>query len=268
MNEQAAPVHTDYPIVSQLITGYDRPGSVVWTYREYGTTDWLLIYTLSGQGRFGFEGGQVIAQAGEMVLLRPRTRHDYGAESTPGQWERLWTHFHPLPHWRELLDWPEEAPGLMRLKLGDSDSRKKIVNRFFDAHRLANGALRRREQFAMNALEEVLLWCDAQNPQSGHAGLDVRVQQAMDYMCHNLREDISLALLAQVSGLSVSRLSHLFRQQFGTSPQGFLEQQRIRRAKQLLELTPRTIQDVAVEVGYNSPFYFSQRFKRHTGLSP
>jgi hypothetical protein len=31
---------------------------------------------------------QVIAQAGEMVLLRPRKRHDYGAESTTGQFQQ------------------------------------------------------------------------------------------------------------------------------------------------------------------------------------
>jgi AraC family transcriptional regulator of arabinose operon len=52
------------------------------------------------------------------------------------------------------------------------------------------------------------------------------------------------------------------------TPGQFLELQRLNRAKQLLELTPRTIQAIASEVGFDNPFYFTQRFKRQTGLSP
>jgi len=40
------------------------------------------------------------------------------------------------------------------------------------------------------------------------------------------------------------------------------------RAGQLLRLTPNPIKEIAMEVGYSDPFYFSLRFKRHTGLSP
>ncbi|HZP83521.1 MAG TPA: helix-turn-helix domain-containing protein [Chthonomonadaceae bacterium] len=255
--------HAHVPVVT---TGHDIYAYTTW--RSNGTNDWLLIYTLSGPARFGFEGGQIIAQPGDMVLIRPGTRHDYGPAVMPGRWERIYTHFHPRPEWHELLDWPEEAPGLMRLKLADPDIHQKIVARFLDQHRLASGGLPRKERFAMNALEEILLWCDTQNPRSAHARLDGRVHKAMEYLCAHLQEDIALATVAQVSGLSVSRLSYLFQQHLGLTPQQFLEQQRINRAKQLLDWTPRAVQEIAQEVGYNSPFYFSQRFKRHTGLSP
>jgi AraC family transcriptional regulator of arabinose operon len=259
---------TPHPAVSYLVTGHFREGSGYATWREHGTSDWLLIYTLGGLGRFGFEGGQIPAQAGDMVLLRPGTRHDYGVETTQRRWELLWTHFHPRPHWLEWLDWPATAPGLMRLTLEDAALRRRIAARFFEAHRLATGAQRRREALAMNALEEILLWCDQLNPQADSSRLDGRVQRAMDYLCLHLAAEITLDSVAEASGLSVSRLAHLFRSQVGMTPLQFLEIQRLNRARQLLELTPHTVQAIAAEVGFNSPFYFTLRFKRQTGLSP
>ena len=52
------------------------------------------------------------------------------------------------------------------------------------------------------------------------------------------------------------------------TPQQFLEQQRLDRARQLLELSGRSIGDIAADVGFDNPFYFTLRFKRLTGLSP
>ncbi len=261
---------TPHTAVAQIATGHfsEKTGYAAW--RTHGTDDWLLIATLGEQGRFGHESGQIVTETGDMVLLRPGTRHDYGVAREASAWELLWAHFQPRAHWHEWLNWPEAAPGLMCLSLRDMALREKAIARFFDAHHQAAGALRQREPFALNALEEVLLWCDLQNPLSEQQSppLDGRVREAMDYLCRNLQEKITLDTLAAVSGLSVSRLAHLFRAQVGTTPQQFLEMQRLSRAKQLLELTPRTIQSIASEVGFDNPFYFSLRFKQHTGLSP
>ncbi len=52
------------------------------------------------------------------------------------------------------------------------------------------------------------------------------------------------------------------------TPQQFLEQQRLARAQTLLARTSHSIGAIAAEVGFESPFYFTLRFKRHTGLAP
>jgi AraC family transcriptional regulator of arabinose operon len=181
----------------------------------------------------------------------------------------VWTHFLPRAPWLDWLGWPEAAPGLFHLDLNaDPAARENVARRLLDMHRLATGALPRRDLFALNALEEALLWCDAANPRSAQAKLDARVRAATEFLLQNLRETVPLDALARTVGLSVSRLSHLFRQQVGLTPQQFVERERITRAKQLLELTSRTVAAIAGEVGYENPFYFTLRFKRHTGLSP
>jgi len=254
-----------HPEVVHLVTGHFHETSGYESWRANGTNDWLLIATLDGGGRFGHNGGEFLALPGDLTLLRPGTRHDYGARDS---WELLWTHFHPRPDWSPWLIWPEAAPGLMRLTLREPVIRQKILTRFRDAHHLATGALRHRETFAMNALEEMLLWCDTQNPLSEQSRLDSRVREVMDYLVRRLAEPVTSHEMGAVSGLSSSRLSHLFRAQISLTPFQFLEGQRLNRAAQLLELTSRPVAAIAAEVGYENPFYFTLRFKRHTGLSP
>lgn len=265
---KAAQREAAQPEVAQLVTGHFQERTGYENWRRRGTTDWLLIATLSGAGRFGYEGGGITTVPGDLVLLRPHTRHDYGVAPEPGEWELLWTHFHPRLDWTPWLDWPEEAPGLMRLFLSDHALRCRVFDRFQEAHQLATGALRHRQTLAMNALEALLLWCDTQNPRSAQADIDPRVQEAMTYLCRHLAEQVCLEDLAPACGLSPSRLAHLFRRQVGLAPQQYLEGQRLQRARQLLELTPRPINQIAAEVGFENPFYFTLRFKRRTGLSP
>ena len=258
-------LETLHPEVVSLVTGYSHETTGYASWRKHGTRDWLLIATLSGSGRFGGVEGDFLTRLGDLTLLRPGTCHDYEATES---WELLWTHFHPRPDWQPWLNWPEESPGLMRLPLAEPVIRQKIFTRFRDAHHLATGALRHRETFALNALEEVLLWCDTQNPHSEQARLDPRVRQVIDHLVRCQAEPVSLSELCRLTDLSPSRLSHLFRAQIGLTPQQFHEGQRLRRAAQLLELTARPIAAIAAEVGYENPFYFTLRFKNHSGLSP
>ncbi len=256
------------PPYGHLLAGHFVEGRGYAVKRRRGTTDWLLIYTVAGHGRFGYDGGEYVTESGDFVLIRPGTPHDYGVDPSRNAWELLWTHFNPRVHWTELLSWPELTSGTMLLTHLPDAVRQRAVTLLQDAHKYATGGYPRGELFALNALEELLLWCDTVNPLSNSPRLDPRVQNAVEYLCSHLAEKTDLATLARACYMSVSRLAHLFREQVGISPQQYLEQQRILRARQLLDSTSRPIQNVAADVGFDNPFYFSLRFKKHTGVSP
>ena len=59
-----------------------------------------------------------------------------------------------------------------------------------------------------------------------------------------------------------------FKEEVGLTPVQFLEQQRMARARQLLELTGHGVAEIAAMVGYENAFYFTRRFTRATGKSP
>lgn len=264
----AAAHDTPHLTVVRLITGHFRETSGYQAHRQNGVDDWLLIHTVSGRGRFGYGTGEVVAQPGDWMLLRPGTMHDYGVEHGLRRWELLWVHFQPREHWRPWLKWPVVQGGLMRLALGGEPEARGIAERFFDAHRLRESSLRQREELAMNALEEVILRCNEHNPLATPGHGDERVEKARAFMARSFELRVTLADIAAEVGLSSSRLSHLFKDETGQTPLGYLETIRMQRAVELLQRTSFSVKQIAGAVGFDSAFYFSLRFKAWTRMSP
>jgi AraC family transcriptional regulator of arabinose operon len=247
------------PVVRRLQTGEFDEGPEYATYRRRGTTDWLLVQTLDGGGWIG----DVDAEPGTIVLVRPGTPHDYGTRLS--RWHFLYAHLHPKPDWLPLLDWPEVAPGILQLMPG-GQALERITGLLRDAVRYQRSVLPQGEQLSVNALEAALLWCDTQNPKA--VRIDDRLLRVIELIDQDLKARLDVSRLARAVNLSVSRFAHLFREQLGVSPQQFVERRRLDAACRLLELTRRPIASIAAEVGYPDPLYFSTRFRRHTGISP
>ena len=264
MTEIVEAPHKD---VLSLLTGHFHQTSGYRAVRRRGVGDWLLIHTVSGHGRFGHAGGDLIVEAGDWVLLRPGTPHDYGVEPALQSWELIWAHFQPRAHWLPLLAWPSAAEGLLRLRIEGAEG-ERLAGQFLAAHHLLNSQRARREAFAMNALEAVLLGCDANNGEARGRTGDSRIRRAMDYLEQHLTEKTLIENVADAVGLSPSRLAHLFRAETGQTVQRYLEDRRMQVAADLLRRTSFPIKQVAAAAGFESQFYFSQRFRRWTGLSP
>jgi AraC family transcriptional regulator of arabinose operon len=260
------PAETATPTVPRVLTGAFAEGPDYATWRSRGTTDWLLVHTIGGRGRFGASDGRpLLVGPGDLVLLRPGVRHDYGTAPGAAGWELQWAHVHPRPDWAPLLDWPETLPGLRHLRL-TGEVAQRVQEAWARASALGHGGLAQAELFELNALEAALLWAVTQRP--GPRLLDPRLIGVLEDVSARLAEPLTVAGLARRAGLSPSRLTHLFTEQLGVPPMRFVERQRLQAARQLLELTSRPVAEVARAVGYDDPLYFSTRFRRHTGWSP
>jgi AraC family transcriptional regulator of arabinose operon len=254
------------PAVDQVLGGHLDEGPEYATFRSRGTDDWLLMHTLSGSGRLtGADGSWFDTTSGDAVLLRPSAFHDYATAPGAPRWEIVFSHFHPRREWLPLLEWPRPLAGVGRIVTA-GEAHQRITAALLRSARAGSGALRQAEAFSMNALEEALLWYDTQNPLA--ARMDERLLRVLDHIDAHLAEPLSVPRLAASTHLSPSRLARLFREQLGTSPQRYVERQRITLAKQLLDLTNRPVAAIARELGWRDPLYFSQRFRRLTGLSP
>lgn len=84
----------------------------------------------------------------------------------------------------------------------------------------------------------------------------------------DLSRDWKLADLAEIAHLSEEHLRRLSQQQLGRSPVQQVTHLRMRRAISLLAGTDDKIETVALAVGYENPFTFSNAFKRWTGRRP
>jgi len=69
-------------------------------------------------------------------------------------------------------------------------------------------------------------------------------------------------------GLSASHLRSLFAAELGVSPIAALQTQRTREARRLLAGGSLTVKEIARQVGYEDPLYFSRAFRKRVGMSP
>jgi len=265
IHDSAVRAPSPTPRVDRILTGHERrERDHCW--RPEGTTDWLLVHTISGRAVICLPDRERRVGPGESVLYRPGAPQDFASDGSAGSWELVWAHCEPPPHWLELLRWPELSPGVLCLAASEPALRARVETLLLEANRVFGSGLPRADRLAFNALEGALLWWDLQNP--ARRSLDPRVVAAIDYLSHRVGEPVSLDEFAEAAHLSVSRFAHLFTRETGLAPRRFVEQQRVERAKQLLELTSLPVNAVSRHVGFRSQFYFATRFKKLTGLTP
>ena len=82
------------------------------------------------------------------------------------------------------------------------------------------------------------------------------------------KENFTLDALSREYNLSVSYLSHLFKEITGNSVMGYLLFCRIAAAKKLLAESKKSISEIVDECGFSDASNFSRTFKKLTGNSP
>ena len=106
-------------------------------------------------------------------------------------------------------------------------------------------------------------------PLSRPGGLALRQERrAREMIAANLVKQVSIAEVAAQCGLSVSHFARAFKTSVGTTPHGWLQKQRLERAKQLLSRSDVPLAAIAAECGFADQSHFTRTFKRATGLAP
>ena len=93
----------------------------------------------------------------------------------------------------------------------------------------------------------------------------VFAQRIRDYLQENYTQKITLATLAAEMGVSTSQIKRTFREQIGKSMVNYITHLRISQAKRMIREGKYNFTQIAEAVGYDSIYYFSSLFKKHTG---
>ena len=84
----------------------------------------------------------------------------------------------------------------------------------------------------------------------------------------SLESDLTIQQIAEELGVSYSNLRKLFKEHTGLSPATYQQELRLLRAKELLTTTELSIKEIAYRLNFESPDYFSAKFKAKMGIKP
>jgi len=103
---------------------------------------------------------------------------------------------------------------------------------------------------------------------ANRADRPVTVTSAAEYIRGNLRQEVRIAELARLAGLSVSAFRSAFTAAYGMSPKQYQQELRLSEAKWLLRSSGKAITQIAEQIGLSGVHSFSRWFMDRVGQSP
>ncbi len=213
-----------------------------------------FLTSLKGQGRILIDGRWKLCRPGNACLIPPHFPYSLEGDDS-GRWEFCWVCYHhggrqsPLVHHGSPVLAPFQAQPLFAAITGfrhecESSADEHLVRQWID---LIHGYVVR---FARP-------WAK-----------DDRIMELWGRVAADLKSDWTLERLARQVGYSHEHLRRLCHRQLGRSPMHQVIYLRMKRAAELLISTRDKIETIALEVGYQNPFVFSNTFTKWIGCRP
>ncbi len=217
-----------------------------------------LYYLEAGSREYFVEDKLFRVCAGDFVLIAPgklhRTGGDYGIRTlvifTESFLEKLYT--------------PETVASLLRcfqnLKIVPSESQQETCKQLLKMLSASNGDT--EFGLALGMLLEQLQQCGSEEVEDDYVGTIV------EYINANFAGITSIGQIAEHFYISKFHLCRVFKNAMQMTVVSYLNQIRIKNARHYLEFSDADVGEISQNCGFNTTAYFSNVFKRQTGLSP
>ena len=223
----------------------------------------VIEYVISGTGTVESPRGIFHPSAGDAYLLRANEPHKYYADAR-SPWVKIWVNLQG-----KLITPILDAYGLTHsLYLPDLD----IYDFIQRIHAIASPDDVDINKAMDGSCKVFLELCQfiRNNLNAGELEKPVprNISQLKEYLDVHLEERLTLEKCSEITYLSISQTIRRFRSAYGMTPCEYLNQRRINTAKQLLQNSTLSVEEIASQTGFPDHNYFSKYFKKKVGLSP
>lgn len=229
--------------------------------------EYQMLYLVEGEGIFSSEHVKnVHIKAGDLFLLFPGEWHTY--HPLPGkQWKSYWIGYKG----RNIDD---------RMRYNFFSLEKPVYHVGFssDIVYLYNSAIKAAKEEAaysqqilagiVNNLLGHMYALERNMKLNRRGGYVDMISKARLRIREGVESKITVQEIAAELGSSYSNFRKLFKEYTGISPALYQQDLRLQRAKELLSTTDISIKEIAYRLNFDSPDYFSSKFKVKIGCKP
>ncbi|WP_274365495.1 AraC family transcriptional regulator [Paenibacillus thermotolerans] len=231
---------------------------------------YLVHYVLSGKGWCRSADGMQPLAAGDTFFIFQDALSEYCSDERE-PWQYCWVAFRgPMAaKWMDRLGVSTDRPIIH----GNGKPNKKIASLIYAVYLSLSSEIGAAADVRSGGYLRLLMaeWLRLKppvpEPMRKWSDAEIQVERAVQWFSLQYSQQKSISQLAKDLGYHRTYFSKLFRNAVGMSPQQFLLQVRMERAKELLH-QPLTVEHIAASIGFSDPLYFSKQFKRRFGLSP
>ena len=259
-----------HPLLYQLVPtdiGFFPQARYHYCARPEGAPEHILIVCVDGAGWCQIGDSRHVLTANRAVLIPKYMPHVYGAdEHIP--WTIHWVHVVGVvaDYYASLL--PEDVYTMSV----DPHATQMVVSLFRECYESFLGSFVLQRMIYISQTLHHLLGTLFFNNRAFSPTLRTsrfhNLEETRNFLRQNLHSRLTLDEMAAHARLSKSHFIRLFKEQTGYSPVDYFIHLKMQHACMLLSVTRKTIREIAWEIGYDDPYYFSRIFKKVIGVSP
>ena len=237
--------------------------------QEQGRTlsEYQLLYVMEGEGVFSSTHTKPTkVREGDLFLLFPGEWHTYHPNPHTG-WKSFWIGFSG----RNMDD--RVAAGFMRREkpiyhVGFSSEIVRLYRSAYDAAVKEQAHTQQLLAGIVNHLIGIMYALERNIVLGKNASHVNMINKARLRIREALESNLTIQQIAEELGVSYSNFRKLFKEHTGLSPATYQQDLKLQRAKELLSTTALSVKEIASRLNFDSPDYFSAKFKIKTGRKP
>ena len=228
--------------------------------------EYQLVYISEGKGVFSSASQKEIQiNAGTAFLLFPNEWHKYKPDENTG-WHESWIGFSGKNMDNRILA-GFFTPDKPIFNIGIQDD---VLNIFKQALNVSKNKDLGYQQVLAGLVNLLLGMIFTLNKKETSIDSDIQnqINRTKIFMQENLNDKINFEDIASMVGMSYSKFRNTFKNYTGFAPAQYLLELRINKAKDLLSGTSLSCQQIAFEIGMETPSYFNHIFKNKVSMTP
>lgn len=235
-------------------SGY-QPALENWNHQGVDSPFWRFYYNPKPGCSLLFQGQTITLEPGHAVLIPADTVFDCCG---PVKACHFWLHFTTA---KPGVSFPA-APIIVPV----DDVLLSMLRRLIATHEEGGSEVRDEKLFHLSAALLHTVFAILESPR--RSAIPERLLEVLALIARAPHSDLTNLTLAERAGMSVEKFIRAFRQHTGQTPAAYVIASRVRAAEEMLALTDKSIDQIALQCGFGSRHYFSRMFARAIGCGP